>query len=72
MVNVNGEPDNSGGRQTIEKRMTLPRTVTLPPLKTCTTSTKPESLWVSVVEDNTATGVLGKGAVCNDMSWVLR
>ena len=70
-VNVNGEPDNNGGRQMIEKRMSLPHTITLPHLKTCTTGTKLESLWVSFIEDNTATGVLGKEAVCDDMSWVV-
>ena len=71
MVNINGKSDNNGGRQIIEKRMSLPHTVTLPPLKTCTTGTKLEFLRVSVVEDNTATGVLRKGAVCNNMSWVI-
>ena len=70
-VNVNGEPDNNGGRQMIEKRMSLPHTITLPHLKTCTTGTKLESLWVSFIEDNTATGVLGKGAVHDNMSWVV-
>ena len=55
----------------IEKRMPLLCTITLPPSKTCTTGTKLESLWVSIIEDNITTGVLGKGAVCNDMSWVI-
>ena len=55
----------------IENRISLPPTITLPPLKTCTTGTKIESLWVSIIEDNTATGVLGKGAVHDNMSWVV-
>ena len=70
-VNMNGEPGDNGGRQRIEKRMSLPCTVTLPPSKTCTTSTKLESLWVSIIEDNPTTGVLGKGAIHDDMSWVI-
>ena len=70
-VNVNSESNDNGGRQIIEKRMSLPHTVTLPPLKTCTTGTRLESLWISIVEDNTAAGVLREGTVCDNVSWVI-
>ena len=70
-VNVNSESNNNGGRQMIEKRMSLPRTVTLPPSKTCTTGTRLEPLWISLIEDNTTAGVLREGTVCDNVSWVV-
>ena len=70
-VNVNGEPNDSGGRLMTEKRILPPHTITLPPSKTCTTGARSESLRVSLVEDNPTAGVLREGAVCNNMSWVV-
>ena len=55
----------------MEKIRSSPRTVTIPPLKTCTSSTRLQSLWVSVVEDDTTTGFLREGAVCDDMTGVI-
>ena len=55
----------------IENRIPLPHTVTLPPSKTCTTGTRLESLWISILEDNTATGVLREGTVCDNVSQVI-
>ena len=55
----------------MEKIRSSPCTVTIPPLKTCTSGTRLQSLWVSVVEDDTATGVLREGAVCDDMTGVI-
>ena len=55
----------------IEKIRSDPCTVTIPPLKTCTTSARSESLWVSLIEDDTAAGVLREWTVCNNMSWVV-
>ena len=71
MVNVNGESNGSRGRETIEKMISLPHTVTLPPSKTCTTSTRLQSLWISIVEDDTTAGVLREGTVRNNMSQVV-
>ena len=55
----------------IEKRRPSPCIVTLPPSKICTTGTRLDPLWVSVIEYNTTAGVLRKGAVGNDMPWVV-
>ena len=71
VVNVRGESEDNGGRQIIEKRRPSPCIMTLPPSKTCTTSTRLNSLRVSIVEDDTTTGVLREGTVCDDMSWVI-
>ena len=58
MVNVNGQSEESGDKWTMEKMRSDPRTVTIPPSKTCTTRTRLQSLWVSIVEDDPTTGVL--------------
>ena len=71
MVKVNGELDTNRDRWMMEKIMSNPRTVTILPSKTCTTGTRSQSLWVSVVEDDTTAGVLREGTVCDDMSWVV-
>ena len=70
-MKVRGESSDNRGRQTMEKRRLSPHTITLPPLKTCTTSTRLDSLQVSIIEDNTTVGVLWEGTVCNDMSQVI-
>ena len=51
--------------------MSNPRTITIPPLKTCTTGTRSQSLWVSVIKDNITAGVLREGTVCDNVSWVV-
>ena len=71
MVNVRGELEDNRGRQMIEKRRPSPCIITLPPLKIYTTSTRLDSLWVSIVEDDTTAGVLREGTICDDMSWVI-
>ena len=71
IVNVGGELEDNGGRQIIEKRRPSPHTITLPLLKTCTTSTRSDSLQVSIIKNDTAAGVLQEGAVPNDMSQVI-
>ena len=48
-----------------------PCTITIPPSKTCTIGARSESLQVSIIEDDTTTGVLGKRAICDNMSWVV-
>ena len=70
-MNVNGESNDNGGREMMEKIMSIPRTVTIPPSKTCTTGTRSQSFWIPVVEDNPTTGVLREGTVCDDVSWVI-
>ena len=71
MVNVNGEPEVNGGRYKMEKTRSNPHTVTIPPSKTCTTGARSKPLWVSIIEDDTTTGVLRERTVSNDMSWVV-
>ena len=62
-VNVKGESTVKGGKCTTEKMSLRPRTVTIPPSKTCTTGTTSKSLRVSLVEDNSRTRVLCKRTV---------
>ena len=62
-VNVKGEPIVNGGKCTTEKISPRPRTVTIPPSKTCTTGTTSKPLWVSLVEDDTLDRVLRKRTV---------
>ena len=71
MVNVNGELGINRDKWMMKKTRSGPHTVTISPLKTCTTSTRSDSLRVSIVEDDTTTGVLGEGTICNGMSWVI-
>ena len=71
MVNVNGQSEENGGRWTMEKMRSDPCTITIPPLKTCTTGTRLQSLRISIVEDDPTTRVLGEGTVGDDMSWVV-
>ena len=70
-VNVNGESNDNGGRQMIEKRRSLPRIITLPPSKTCTTSARLESLRISLVEDDPTAGVLREGTICDNVPQVI-
>ena len=70
-VNVNGESNDNGGRQMIEKRRSLPRIITLPPLKTCTTGARLESLRISLIEDDPAAGVLREGTICDNVPQVI-
>ena len=71
MVNVNSESNDNGGRQMIEKRRSLPHTVTLPPSKTCTTSARSESLRIPLIEDDPTAGILREGTVCHNVSQVV-
>ena len=67
MVNVKGESIVKGGKCTTEKMSLRPRTVTIPPLKTCTTGTTSKSLRISLVEDDSWTWVLRKRTVDEKM-----
>ena len=71
MVNVNGQSEDNGGRWTMEKMRSDPRTITIPPLKTCTTGTRLQSLQISIIEDDPATRVLGEGTVGDNMFQVI-
>ena len=62
-VNVKGESIVKGGKCTTERKRPRPRTVTIPPSKTCTTGTISKSLWVPVIEDDTRAWVLRKMTV---------
>ena len=62
-VNVKGESEVNGGKCTTEKISPRPRTVTIPPSKTCTTGTTSKPLWVTLVEDDTLARVLRKRTV---------
>ena len=55
----------------IEKKMSGPCIVTLPPSKTCTTGTRLQTLQVTIVEDDSITRVLQKGTVSNDVAQVI-
>ena len=46
-------------------------TVTMPLLKSCTSGTNSQSLWIPLVKDNPLAGVFREGAVSDDMSWVI-
>ena len=70
-VNVNGELGINGDKWMMEKIRSGPHTVTIPPSKTCTTGARSDSLWVSIIEDDTVTGVLGEGTIRDNMSWVI-
>ena len=63
MVNMKGESVVKGGKCTTEKMSLRPRTVTIPPSKTCTTGTTSKPLWVSLIEDDTRAWVLHKRTV---------
>ena len=62
-VNVRGESKVRGGKCTIEKKSPRPRTVTIPPSKTCTAGTTSESLRVPLIENDSRARVLCKRAV---------
>ena len=62
-VNVKGESIVKGDKCTTEKIRPRPRTVTIPPLKTCTTGTTSKPLRVSVIEDDTWARILCKRTV---------
>ena len=71
MVNISGQSEDNGDRWIMEKMRSDPHTITIPRLKTCTTRTRLPSLWISIVKDDTAAGVLREWTVCNNMSWVV-
>ena len=71
MVNINGELDVNEDKWMMEKIRSGPHTITIPPSKTCTTGARSDSLWVSIIEDDTTTGVLGEGTIRDDVSWVI-
>ena len=62
-VNVKGEPTVNGGKCTMERTSPRPLTITIPPLKTCTTGTTSKPLGIPVVEDDARAGVLHKRTV---------
>ena len=63
MVNVKGESTVSGSRCKMEKNSPDPHTITIPPVKACTTGTTLQSLSVSLVEDNPGARVFCKRIV---------
>ena len=63
MVKVNGESGVNGTKCMMERISPRPRTVTIPPSKTCTTGTTSKSLGIPVVEDDTWAWVLCKRTV---------
>ena len=71
MVNINGESETNRDKWKMEKIRSDPYTITIPPSKTCTTSARSKSFQVSLIEDDTATGVLEERAICDNMSWVV-
>ena len=46
-------------------------TVTIPPLKSCTSRTKSQPLWISLIKDDSLARVLREGAVADDVSWIV-
>ena len=63
MVKVKGEPADKGGKCTMERKRPRPRTVTIPPSKTCTTGTTSEPLRIPIVEDDPWARVLHERTV---------
>ena len=63
MVNVKGESIVKGGKCMTEKISPRPRTITIPPSKTCTTGTTSKPLRISIVEDDPRARVLCKRTV---------
>ena len=55
----------------IEKMGLGPCTVTIPPSKICTSRTKSQPLWISLIKDNPLAGVLRERAVANNVSWII-
>ena len=55
----------------IEKMRLHPCTITIPPLKICTSRTKSQPLWISLVKDNPLAGVLQERAAANDVSQII-
>ena len=62
-VNVKGESEDKGGKCTTERKRPRPRTVTIPPSKTCTTGTTSEPLRVPLIEDDARAWVLRERTV---------
>ena len=62
-VKEKGESSVNGDKCTMEKTSPQPRTVTIPPSKTCTTRTTSKSLGISIVEDDARAWVLRKRTV---------
>ena len=54
-----------------EKMRLGSRIVTIPPLKICTSRTKSQPLWISLVKNNPLAGVFGERAVMNDVSGIV-
>ena len=71
MVNVSGESEVIGDKCTTKKRRSWPRTVTIPPSKTCTTGASSDPLRVTIVEDDPAARVLREGTVGDDVTRVI-
>ena len=71
MVNVSGESEDNGDKWTIEKRRLRLHTLTIPPLKTCTTSASSDPLRVAVVEDDPTARVCREGTVSDDVTRVV-
>ena len=46
-------------------------TVTIPPLKSCTSGTKSQPLWISLIKDDSLARVLREGAVADDVSRIV-
>ena len=67
IVNVKGESAVNSGKCTMERTSLRPRTITIPPSKTCTTGTTLKSLGIPVIEDDTGAGVLRKRTVDEKM-----
>ena len=55
----------------IEKMRLGPCTITIPPSKICTSGTKSQHLWISLVKDNPLAGVLRERAVTDNVSWIV-
>ena len=62
-VNIKGESTVSGGKCIMERISPWPRTITIPPSKTCTTRTTSESIGISVIENDARAWVLCKRTV---------
>ena len=71
MVNIKGESTVNGSKCMMEKIRSDSHTITIPPLKTCTTGARLKPLRVAIVENDATTGVLQEQTVSDDMSWVI-
>ena len=70
-VNISSESRDIRDKWITEKRRSWPRTITIPPSKTCTTGASSDPFGVAIIEDDSVARVLREGTVGNDMAQII-